>query len=234
MDQPISLVGDIKSLDPTVDLNTFSSEWSYDNRPEMQVLDVNRKLQQLNIRNNYAAAVPFIAAIGNVGLNTQSPNISGIFKTSTNLADNGSFGPDKWYPYSFVGLSMNVPIFSGLQRTYRIQQEKISLLKLENAIRQVKAGMDLEIRQSVIGYRNALNSMEAQRQNMALAENISRVSRVKYEQGVGSNLEVIDAETSLKESQVNFYNALYDALVAKVSLEKAYGKLYPQYEQSTK
>jgi outer membrane protein TolC len=45
---------------------------------------------------------------------------------------------------------------------------------------------------------------------------------------VGSNLEVLDAENTLKEAQVNYYNALYDALVAKVDLDKAYGKLLPQ------
>ena len=230
MDQPIKIVGDIRSLDPSADLNRYASDWSYDNRPEIQLLNVNHRLQQLNIKNNYAAAVPYIAAIGNLGFNTQSPDIQGLFKTQTNLADNGQFGPDKWYPYTFVGLSMNVPVFSGLQRTYRIQQEKINLLKLENSIRQVKSGVDLEIRQSVISYRNALSGMESQKQNMALAENISRVAQVKYEQGVGSNLEVIDAETSLKEAQVNFYNSLYDALVARVSLDKAYGKLYTQFE----
>jgi outer membrane protein TolC len=45
---------------------------------------------------------------------------------------------------------------------------------------------------------------------------------------VGSNIEVIDAENSLREAQINFYSALYDALVAKVDLDKAYGKLVPQ------
>ena len=60
---------------------------------------------------------------------------------------------------------------------------------------------------------------------MSLAQNIARVVQIKYEQGVGSNLEVMDAESSLKEAQVNYYNALYDALVAKVNLDKAYGKL---------
>jgi outer membrane protein len=61
-----------------------------------------------------------------------------------------------------------------------------------------------------------------------LAENVARVTRIKYEQGVGSNLEVTEAEGSLREAQINYYNALYDALVAKVDLDKAYGKLNPQ------
>lgn len=226
-DQPLEIAGDLKTLNPVVNLNEYQAGWSYNDRPEIRVLESNRRLQQLSIRNNYAQAVPYIAAIGNLGYSTQSPNVSGLFRTSTNLSDNGSFGPDSWYPYSFVGLSMNVPIFSGLQRTYRIQQEKITLVKLENSIRQVKSGIDLETRQAGISYQNAVSTIESQRRNVSLAENISRVARLKYEQGVGSNLEVMEAETSLRESQINYYNAMYDAIIAKLALDKAFGKLVP-------
>jgi outer membrane protein TolC len=66
---------------------------------------------------------------------------------------------------------------------------------------------------------------------MKLAENVARVTRIKYEQGVGSNTDVIDAESSLREAQINYYSALYDALVSKVDLDKAYGKLLPQTTQ---
>ena len=62
---------------------------------------------------------------------------------------------------------------------------------------------------------------------MDLAANVARITKIKYEQGVGSNIEVIDAENSLRQSQTNFYGAMFDAMVAKVDLDKAYGKLIP-------
>ena len=62
---------------------------------------------------------------------------------------------------------------------------------------------------------------------MDLAENVARVTKIKYEQGVGSNLEVVDAESALKEAQVNYYNALFDASISKTDLDKAFGKLLP-------
>ena len=76
--------------------------------------------------------------------------------------------------------------------------------------------------------------MKSQEENQKLAENIARVTKIKYEQGVGSNIEVIDAESSLKEAQINYYNALYDALVAKVDLDKAYGRLNSETPQENK
>jgi len=225
MDRELKVRGRLEDMSPDIDLNEYSSGWSYESRPEYRLLSGNKKLQQLSLRNNYAMALPSVVAIANLGYSTQSPGVSGLFRTETNLKDNGSFGPDKWYSYGLVGLSVNVPVFSGLQRTFKIQQEKINLVKIEKGLSALRSGIDLEIKQALISYRNAEKSMASQKENMTLAENIARVVRIKYEQGVGSNLEVIDAESSYKEAQVNYYNALYEALVSKVSLDKAYGKL---------
>ena len=73
--------------------------------------------------------------------------------------------------------------------------------------------------------QNAASSLENQKKNILIAEDVVRVSKLKYEQGVGSNLEMITAETSLKEAQTNYFNALFDALVAKIDFDKANGNL---------
>ena len=62
---------------------------------------------------------------------------------------------------------------------------------------------------------------------MELADKVARVTKIKYEQGVGSSIEVTDAESSLREAQVNYYNALYDAILAKIDLDKAFAKIDP-------
>jgi len=225
MDQELKVVGELSDLDPSVDLNAYAADWSYDDRPEYQLLNGNRKLQQLNLRNNYAMALPSVVAIANMGYSTQSPDVAGLFRTNTNLNESEGVGPDKWYSYGLVGLSVNLPLFSGFQRTFKIQQERINLMKIDKGLNALRSGIDLEMKQAIISYRNALKTMSSQKENMSLAQNIARVVQIKYEQGVGSNLEVMDAESSLKEAQVNYYNALYDALLAKVNLDKAYGKL---------
>ena len=67
--------------------------------------------------------------------------------------------------------------------------------------------------------------MQVQKRNLDLAQNIYTVSQKKYEQGVGSNIEVINAQQSLKESQANYFNAVYDLLVYKIDYLKATGSL---------
>ena len=98
----------------------------------------------------------------------------------------------------------------------------------------MRQGIDLSIQQNTIVYKNALETFRSQRENMELADRVARVTKIKYEQGVGSNIEVTDAESSLRESQVNYYNALFDAILAKIDLDRAYAKIDPtQYVTPT-
>lgn len=237
LNQPIEVAGEIASLqvDENV-LNNYALEWDYKQRIDYSILESNRELQTLDIKNKYSASLPSISVFANLGYSTQSADVMGLFRTETNK--NAAFipgtGPDKWYPYTMLGLTLNVPLFSGLQRNYRIQQSKLTLQKIENGFTNLKQAIDLETKQSAINYMNAITSLKSQDENKRLAENVARVTKIKYEQGVGSNIEVIDAESSLREAQINYYNALYDALVAKVDLDKAYGKLLPEDNTSTK
>lgn len=227
MADDLSVSGSIQ--DVQVQTAPAEGEWDYKVRPDYQVLDANRQLQALNLKNQYAGALPIIVAFGKAGYQTQSPTIGGVFKTNTPLGENDipGIGPDKWYSYSQFGVSLSWNIFTGMQRHHKIQQEKMNLQKIENSFRSLKAGIDLEVKQSSILFENALKTLTSQKQNMDLAGNIARVTRIKFEQGVGSNLEVVTAESSLKEAQNFYYNALYDAMIAKVDLDKAYGRLTP-------
>jgi outer membrane protein len=236
LDQPLDVTGDIASLQVDESLlNNYALNWDYTKRSDYALLEANRNLQNLDVKNKFSSSLPSLSAFANLGYSTQSPNISGLFKTDTKGVEaTEGYGPDKWYSFSTFGVNLNIPIFSGLQRSYRLQQAKLNLMKIENNFTSLKSAIDLEVKQAAISYLNAIKSLESQRANTSLAENIARITKIKYEEGVGSNLEVIEAEASLKESQVNYYNALYDAVIAKVDLDKAYGKLLPENETESK
>lgn len=232
MDQTITIIGNIQDLKVEANVEAYKQGWDYKQRPDYQVLEVNKRLQELNIRNQYAAGMPNLSAFANLGYFTQSSDIAGLFKTNTDFTNASdyvkqNFGPDKWYGYSLIGINLNVPFFTGLQRHHKIQQEKLTLLKIDNGFRSLKNGIDLEVKQSSMNFENALKTLTTQTANMDLARKVARVTKIKYEQGVGSNLEVVDAENSLRQSQTNYYSALFDVMVAKVDLDKAYGRLLP-------
>jgi len=228
MDKDLNVAGSLADLHVNENLfNEYQEGWDYKNRIEYQMLDTQRRLQELDIKNRNAAFYPNLVGFVNMAYSTQSQDISGLFKTNSNFADDGRIGPDKWYSNGAFGVSLQVPIFSGMQRSYQAQQAKLSLLKIENNFVSLRQSIDLSIQQNTTVYKNALETFRSQRQNMELADRVARITKIKYEQGVGSNIEVTDAESSLRESQVNYYNALFDAIVAKIDLDKAYAKIDP-------
>jgi hypothetical protein len=84
---------------------------------------------ELDIKNQQSHSYPSLVGFANLGYSTQSPNISGVFKTNTKSSDNGIVGPDKWYSYSTFGVSLRVPIFQRTTTHLPGTTGKLNLLK---------------------------------------------------------------------------------------------------------
>jgi outer membrane protein TolC len=85
--------------------------------------------------------------------------------------------------------------------------------------------MDYEVSISRMKMKSAILTVDNQKQNIQLAEQVYNSTKKKYEQGLGSNQEIYTAQTELKVAQNNYYSALYDAITAKIDYLKAVGKL---------
>ena len=194
--------------------NTISAQqFDYEKRVEFGLFQTQYTLAKLDLKRQRLSYLPTAFAYGSLSGSAQR-NEFDIFDTDK-----------KWFPTSVIGAKITMPIFSGFQRHSKNQQAKLSLQKAENNIDFIKNSIDFEIASSTAILQNAASSLENQKKNILIAEDVVRVSKLKYEQGVGSNLEMITAETSLKEAQTNYFNALFDALVAKIDFDKANGNL---------
>ena len=120
---------------------------------------------------------------------------------------------------------MSIPIFDGFQKKNKIKQVDLNLSKVENNISNVKNLIDFEqvVAQSTL--KNALLNIDAQQRNLDLAEKVYTTTKKKYEQGLGSSFEVLQTDTEWQRSQSNYFEALYQAVISKVSYLKALGKL---------
>ncbi len=192
-----------------------SLPFNYASRIEYSTLQTQRALQELDARNIQAGYYPNLRLTGNYGYSSGADKFSGFFK-------------QPWFNQAAVGLALNIPIFDGFSKKYRLAQSRNTLLKIDNSRRLLEQSIDLQLRQSQTQLRNYWYTLQEQKRNLELSEEILRVTRIKYKEGVGANIEVISAETSFREAQTNYYNALYNALVAKVDLDKAAGRLYTE------
>ncbi len=204
-----------KIADITIDFKQNEvSEFDYSDRIEYSQLLTNRTLAELQKKNNQVQYLPKLDLFANLGYNTNTNQSSQLF----------DFG-DRWLSNGNIGLSMQIPVFDGLRKKYRIQQNKIEIQQIENQIGFLKNNIDLEITQSQNALKVNVANLTSQRENMQLSGEIYDVSKIKYAEGVGSNTDVVNAATTYREAQTNYYNALYEALIAKVELDRVLGKL---------
>jgi len=168
---------------------------------------------ELDLKNNRASYLPTLAAFGNLGEFSQSPKFD--YFTAKNM----------WYGYAMFGLSLNMAIFDGFRQQHRIQESKMNLMMTQNTLDNMKLVVDMQIKSAEISLKNSLSTLDWQKKNIELANEVTRVTKVKYQQGVGSSLEVTTAETSLLEAQTNYYNAMFEALISKVDYDNANGTI---------
>ncbi|MBW3469391.1 TolC family protein [Arthrospiribacter ruber] len=202
-------IADIHSLS---ELESLLNNTGY-RRVEMDQLNTNLDLAKLDMKNNQVQYIPNISAFGTFQRVTGAQQFNTILDT------------DRWFSTSFAGIRMNIPIFDGLQKSYRIQQNRVQIRQLENQKFFLEENIERERFEAKITLQNALRTLNVQAENRELALEVFEMTKIKYQEGVGSNLEVVEADSALKEAETNYFSALYDALIAKVELEKALGIL---------
>jgi len=210
LENPIILEDKLEGNDITA-LRIISNEpIDYGNRIEFNLLGTQRKLAELNIERIQKGSLPSVFFSGSLGASH----------------GNQRFNPlERWFPLSTIMLGTSIPIYdSGIRKT-QVQRERLSLIKLNNGAEQLKESFELQNSRAITNLTNGIRTLDVQQRNLDLAKEVLRVSSIKYKAGVGSNIEVINAESSLKEAQTNYFAALYDVLIAKVDLDLARGDL---------
>ncbi|AMJ67315.1 TolC family protein [Hymenobacter sp. PAMC 26628] len=203
--------------------------FNYNNRIEFSTLQTQQALAGLDLRNRTAGAYPRLSLTAAYGFTGSAKSVNDLFAFRGPDSRNGNGLPNQnWFGFGNVGLALNVPVFDGFRRHYQVQQARIAQQTIERGFETLRQSIDLQDAQSRTTLVNALDVLDNQKDNLALAADVARVTRIKFNAGVGSNIEVITAETSLREAQTNYYAAIYDVLVAKVDRDKATGELYQQ------
>jgi outer membrane protein len=190
---------------------TVTDTTFYKNRIEFGLLETSLQLSRFDLKRIKGQFLPTLTANAAYTASYQNNSFGTLYNNS--------------FPSSYIGLTLNVPIFSGFQRTNRVRQSEIALQKSLNNLSSLKNALSLQANQAKVVYFNGIQSLNNQKRNQELAREVLRVSKIKYQQGVGSSIEVTQAQTSLESADNQYIQSLYDALVSKVDLDRAYGRI---------
>lgn len=209
LDKPIALEDSLS--DDRISNDLLGHSFDVKNRKEFQLLEAQRDLNQFDLKRYRLGGLPTLSLFGNYGYTLY--NQDKIFDPA-----------DKWQKTALIGTKLTIPIFDGFQRKNKAKQAMFAVQKTDNDLQNLQLGLELETATARINLQSNLNALENQRANMALAEDVYRVASIKYKEGVGSSLEVLNAESAMKEAQVNYFSALYDAINSRISLQRALGE----------
>lgn len=208
LNEELQLSDNVNTLLTEATEEDLTAAANYQSHPQYQVIQKGLELNELNVELYKKGYLPSVAAFANYQYGFQG-----------NKLDNSGF----WIPVGLLGAQINVPIFDGFEKRAKIQRAKLAQEIAYNQKREYELAISLELQNARIAYTNALNQVASQEKNMELAERIYNTTMIKYREGVGSSLEISQAEQSLYATQQNHLIALYDLLVAKAALDKALG-----------
>ena len=208
----IQLVGEL-----TEDLvNSFIyslEDFDYSKRIEYSILQTDKNLKFYDLKNNRSQYLPQVYANYNYGYNTSSSDYNVFFDSN------------RWKSFGTLGFKIIVPIFDGFLKRSKINQSKYKIEQVENQMLFLERSINLQVNQSILRYENTKETIYVSKQNLDLAEDVYRATELKFKEGVGSNLELIDSNNSLKIAQNQYYNSLYESVIASIEIKKTLGTL---------
>ncbi len=209
---------------------TLELDYDYERMEQEAQMDTSQMLV-LDNRIEYKLAQTQLAV---TSLQTQYekwsfiPNLSGFYnynwlyfnQTIENLYNQS-------FPTSALGLTMAIPIFQGGRRNQQIKMARLREDRAEIGISNLEKQLNTEYESAMANYTASYFEWETLRENMELAEEVYNTIKLQYDEGVKAYVDLIVAETELRTSQLNNYNALYNVLASKLDLQQALGQIQP-------
>jgi outer membrane protein len=185
------------------------------NRTEIKLLDIQDKLLNLQRKAYVAEYYPNLALTGNYTYSSQNNTFDFLNSNPKAIG----------FDASSIGLTLRVPIFNGFLTRSKIRQADVDIKKAGEDRRQATNSLNLAYENAKIQLRNNINTINSQRQNVVLAQEIYRSTQNNYNNGLASLTDLLDTETSLTQAQNSYTQALLNYKIAEIQLIKSNGNI---------
>ena len=211
---PIEIVENLEKEVDIILLQNIDLEavFNPEKRPEYTLLQEAIELDKWDLKRIKTGYLPSVYASASLEQNLQR---DGLFNSN----ESG------WLPNGVLGLTANIPIYDGGDTKAKVQRKKIVLEKREIELSEFNRALALQIFNARTELINAKSNLENAKRTLDLSQKIYDTTRIKYTNGVGSSLELTQAENGLYDAQANHINALYDILLAQSALDIATGEI---------
>ncbi|MGV8877737.1 MAG: TolC family protein [Sphingobacteriaceae bacterium] len=202
-------------LTAVTELSQFADGVDLENRTEVKLLNTQDKLLFLQRKAYVAEYYPSLSLSGNYTYSSQSGGFDFLSTNSKAIA----FGS------SAIGLTLKVPIFNGFLTRSKIRQAEVDIRKATEDRKETTNALNLAFENAKIQLRNSINTINTQRKNVDLAQEIYASTQNNYNNGLASLTDLLDTETSLTQAQNSYSQALLSYKIAEIQLIKSNGNI---------
>lgn len=185
-------------------------------RTEYLLLKKNEQLLEFQKKSVQAAYYPVLSLTGSYNYLGQGPEVPWFKKPADGVY---------WSDYAAVGLNLHVPIFTGFGTRAKVRQAENKLQSVRVDLEETKLALDLEYENAKTQIDNSIISINNQKENSKLAQEVYNNTNNNYIQGLASLTDLLESENALVEAQNNYTNALLDYKLAEIQLIKSKGEL---------
>ncbi|HEX4371991.1 MAG TPA: TolC family protein [Puia sp.] len=186
-----------------------TQQLQFEKRIEFQQLQTSKSLQHQVTDYYRSAFLPTVSAVFNYTPEFESNSFPNLFGNV--------------YPYSFIGLSISLPIFTGFARLENIHRSRLQERLLDWDEVNLKSQIYTDYTSALANYKSNLYNYEIMKDNEEKAKRVYGIVQLQYSQGIVAYLNVITAESNLISSEIGYVNALFLLLSSKIDLQKAMG-----------
>jgi outer membrane protein len=185
-----------------------------ENHLSIREIDQQKKLLGLQMDLVHSQSLPYLAAFGDFSYNSQQNEFGKLFSDRKG-----------WLGTSVIGLSLNVPLFSGGQRYYQSNQYKVQFLELNMSREYAKKLIETSTNNALLKVQSLEQSAESQDKNVTLADDVYKVYFYQYSQGYASLTDLLSAESAKISAQSTYAQTLVQLRLAELELLKSNGNL---------
>jgi outer membrane protein TolC len=186
-----------------------TQQLQFEKRIEYQVLQTTKLLQSQTVDYYRHAWLPTVGAFFNYEDEFENNKFSQLFNQA--------------YPFSYEGLTLTWPIFTGFARVNNVKKARLQYDLLDWQEVELKSQIWNDYTTAIAGYKSNLYNLGISRDNVGLARETYDIVELQYLQGVVPYLNVITAETNLITSELTYETSLVQVLSSKIDLQKAMG-----------
>ena len=217
----VTLLEDLENLASRDALETelLKDELNVKNTIEFKIANNLVEQRELEMKLEKSKALPSLSAFVNYGQTSFGED----FEFFSSRAD--------WFEFSTIGVSLNVPIFSSLQRSARTQKARIEKKKAETQKTQAINEIKLQLNNARSNFEFAIDNYELSKKNLELAERIEYKNQLKFKEGVATSFELRQAQQQLYSAQNELLQSMLDIINSKAEIEKIINTPFTNFEK---